>query len=305
MTPPKTTSLSVLAVVLGALILGATTAALREIDVGSTAAGFWRVALAIPVLLVIAALGANSENSENRLTSLPSRPQCPLLLIAVACFAGDLVCWHLPLVNTSLGNATFLATLSSLWVPLVAFCFLQQTLSKRFALGLICALSGSGILVSAHIGTGSSSPSSWLGDVYGLLTGFFFTGYILAVGYCRESLTTADTMLYSSGLCAVLLLPLAIAAQVFVGEALLPSSTTGWLSVLALALLAHLAGQGLVAFGVGQLSASLAAVILCLEGVGAMTVGALFYAETRDAWDLGAVVLIVAGIALAQRDAAR
>ena len=68
-------------------------------------------------------------------------------------------------------------------------------------------------------------------------------------------------------------------------------------------LLAHLVGQGLVAFGVGQLSASLAAVILCLEGVGAMTVGALFYAETRDAWDLGAIVLIVTGIALAQRDA--
>ena len=59
-----------------------------------------------------------------------------------------------------------------------------------------------------------------------------------------------------------------------------------------------------VAFGVGRLSASLAAVILCLEGVGAMTVGALFYAENRDVWDLSAVILIVSGIALAQRDAA-
>ncbi|MAA50565.1 MAG: EamA family transporter [Gammaproteobacteria bacterium] len=300
MTSPNTTSLSVLAVVLGALILGATTAALREIDVGSTAAGFWRVALALPVLLGIAALRTRDQN---RPRALPSRPQWRLLLIAGACFAGDLVFWHLALVNTSLGNATFLATLSSLWVPLVAFCFLRQRLSKRFALGLICALTGSGILVSAHLGVGTSSSSSWVGDAYGLLTGFFFTGYILAVGYCRESLTTADTMLYSSALCAAFLLPLAIAAQVVAGETLLPSSATGWLSVFALALLAHLVGQGLVAFGVGQLSASLAAVILCLEGVGAMTVGALFYAETRDAWDLGAIVLIVTGIALAQRDA--
>ena len=300
MTSPNTTSLSVLAVVLGALILGATTAALREIDVGSTAAGFWRVALALPVLLGIAALRTRDQN---RPRALPSRPQWRLLLIAGACFAGDLVFWHLALVNTSLGNATFLATLSSLWVPLVAFCFLRQTLSKRFALGLICALTGSGILVSAHLGVGTSSSSSWVGDAYGLLTGFFFTGYILAVGYCRESLTTADTMLYSSALCAAFLLPLAIAAQVVAGETLLPSSATGWLSVFALALLAHLVGQGLVAFGVGQLSASLAAVILCLEGVGAMTVGALFYAETRDVWDLGAIVLIVTGIALAQRDA--
>ena len=300
MTSPNTTSLSVLAVVLGALILGATTAALREIDVGSTAAGFWRVALALPVLLGIAALRTRDQN---RPRALPSRPQWRLLLIAGACFAGDLVFWHLALVNTSLGNATFLATLSSLWVPLVALCFLRQTLSKRFALGLICALTGSGILVSAHLGVGTSSSNSWVGDAYGLLTGFFFTGYILAVGYCRESLTTADTMLYSSALCAAFLMPLAVAAQVVAGETLLPSSATGWLSVFALALLAHLVGQGLVAFGVGQLSASLAAVILCLEGVGAMTVGAIFYAETRDAWDLGAIVLIVTGIALAQRDA--
>ncbi|MAQ60721.1 MAG: EamA family transporter, partial [Gammaproteobacteria bacterium] len=62
MTSPNTTSLSVLAVVLGALILGATPAALREIDVGSTAAGFWRVALALPVLLGIAALRTRDRN---------------------------------------------------------------------------------------------------------------------------------------------------------------------------------------------------------------------------------------------------
>ena len=297
MTSPRATS-AVLAVVVGALILGATTAALREIDVGSTAAGFWRVALALPILLLLAALSARRER---RPRAPVTRAQWRLLIIAGACFAGDLVFWHLSLVNTSLGNATFLATLSSLWVPLVAFCFLQQALSRRFVLGLICALLGSGILVSAHLSTGTSS---WLGDVYGLLTGFFFTGYIIAVGYCRESLSTADTMLYSSGLCAAILLPLAIVALVVAGEPMLPSTVTGWLSVFALALLAHLAGQGLVAFGVGRLSASLAAVILCLEGVGAMTVGALFYAENRDVWDLSAVILIVSGIALAQRDAA-
>jgi multidrug transporter EmrE-like cation transporter len=46
-------------------------------------------------------------------------------------------------------------------------------------------------------------------------------------------------------------------------------------------------------------------VILCLEGVGAMAVGALFYAEARGLFDLIAVVLIVTGIALAQRNMAR
>jgi drug/metabolite transporter (DMT)-like permease len=269
---------------------------LREIDIGSTAAGFWRVALALPILLVLTAISTKST------WQLPSKHQWVPLVVAGACFAGDLIFWHLSLIHTTLGNATFLATLSSLWVPLTALVFLRQRLSRLFLLGLTCALGGSGILVASHLSIGTGS---WTGDLYGLLTGFFFTGYILAVGRCRETLSTADTMLYSSALCALILLPFMLIANVAAGEAMIPTSLTGWLSVFALAWLAHLLGQGLVAFGVGRLNTSLAAVILCLEGVGAMAVGALFYAEARGLFDLIAVVLIVTGIALAQRHMAR
>jgi drug/metabolite transporter (DMT)-like permease len=279
-------------VVIGSLILGATTAALREIDIGSTAAGFWRVALALPILLVLAAIRTKST------WQLPSKHQWLPLVMAGACFAGDLIFWHLSLIHTTLGNATFLATLSSLWVPLTAFLILRQRLSPVFLFGLTCALGGSGVLVASHLSIGTGS---WTGDLYGLLTGFFFTGYLLAVGRCRETLSTADTMLYSSALCALILLPFMLFANIAVGESMIPTSLTGWLSVLALAWLAHLLGQGLVAFGVGRLNTSLAAVILCLEGVGAMAVGALFYAEARGLFDLFAVILIIAGIALAQR----
>jgi len=281
-----------MAVVIGSLILGATTAALREIDIGSTAAGFWRVALALPILLVLAAIRTKST------WQLPSKHQWLPLVMAGACFAGDLIFWHLSLIHTTLGNATFLATLSSLWVPLTAFLILRQRLSPVFLFGLTCALGGSGVLVASHLSIGTGS---WTGDLYGLLTGFFFTGYLLAVGRCRETLSTADTMLYSSALCALILLPFMLFANIAVGESMIPTSLTGWLSVLALAWLAHLLGQGLVAFGVGRLNTSLAAVILCLEGVGAMAVGALFYAEARGLFDLFAVILIIAGIALAQR----
>jgi drug/metabolite transporter (DMT)-like permease len=287
-------SVSLLAVVVGALILGATTSALREIDVGSTAAAFWRVALALPVLILLPVWGNYRQPGSH---PLPHSKHRRLLALAGAFFAGDLVFWHLALTQTTLGNATFLATLSSLWVPLTAFCLLKQSLSRHFIGGLVCALCGSGILVSVHI---SWSTSTWIGDLYGLITGFFFTGYLLVIGRCRDTLSTTDTMLYSSGFCALFLLPLAIAANVLFIEPLVPLSLSGWLSVLALGLLAHLLGQGLVAFGVGRLNTSLAAVILCLEGVGAMAVGALFYFETRSWLDGFAVLLIVSGIGLAQ-----
>ena len=62
-------------------------------------------------------------------------------------------------------------------------------------------------------------------------------------------------------------------------------------------------GRNFAAKDVDQFSVS--RLILCLEGVGAMAVGALFYAEARGLFDLIAVVLIVTGIALAQRHMAR
>ena len=287
-------AVSLLAVVAGALILGATTSALREIDIGSTAAAFWRVALALPVLMLLALWGNRRQPGSH---ALPDKKHGQLLALAGAFFAGDLVLWHLSLTHTTLGNATFLATLSSLWVPLTAYCLLKQSLSRHFVIGLLCALCGSGVLLSSHV---TWDASTWMGDLYGLLTGFFFTGYLLVIGRCRDTLPTTDTMLYSSAFCALFLAPLAIATNLVTNEPAIPASLTGWLSVLALGLLAHLLGQGLVAFGIGSLSTSLAAVMLCLEGVGAMTVGALFYAENRSWLDGFGVMLIVSGIGLAQ-----
>ena len=65
-------------------------------------------------------------------------------------------------------------------------------------------------------------------------------------------------------------------------------------------LLAQAIGQGAVALGIKALNPSVTAVVLCLEGVGAMAVGAWFYAEPRGMIDLVGVLAIVAGVALVQ-----
>ena len=47
--------------------------------------------------------------------------------------------------------------------------------------------------------------------------------------------------------------------------------------------------------------ASTTAMVLCLEGIGAMTVGVLFYLEPRNGWDLLAVAALIIGIGIARR----
>src|SRR6476659_5938220 len=93
----------------GGLLAGAAFIALSPIfvrealaaGVGPTAAAFWRVALAVPVLWIVYALGAR-----------PPRPRYSgnpaLLLAAAVAFAGDLAFWHKSVQLTSVANATLL-----------------------------------------------------------------------------------------------------------------------------------------------------------------------------------------------------
>ena len=157
------------------------------------------------------------------------------------------------------------------WWP---FAFCSRPWSKRFVL-VGFAPQRLWHLVSAHIDTGSNSPSSCLA-----MSTVYLPAFSLLATYWLWAI--AESPLPPPTPCCTLQ---AYARSFYAARHRCPSlRRRGLVAKLGHrmakracpSLLAHLAGQSLVAFGVGQLSASLAAVILCLEGVGAMTVGALF-----------------------------
>lgn len=274
-------------VIFGALTLGVSSAILREVDVGPIAAAFWRVAIAVPILASI--IFYQRDKATFRVPQGNIGP----LVWAGFFFAGDLIFWHLALVNTSLGNATLLATMSSIWVPLIGICFLGVKLSGRFVLGLTLAITGALLLAREHL---SFSSAHWLGDFYGLITGFFFTGYLFAIAKCRSEQSTLTTMFYSSVGSAIFLLPVALVVGEVMGSKFIPASAEGWMMVIFLGLVAHVFAQGLIANGLSKLSTHVAAVVIMLEGVSAMGVGALFYQESRNWLDLIAVLVVTLGI---------
>ncbi|MGY8791610.1 MAG: EamA family transporter, partial [Pseudomonadales bacterium] len=80
------------------------------------------------------------------------------------------------------------------------------------------------------------------------------------------------------------------------GNGFVPTSIEGWIPLILLALVAHVFAQGLIANGLSKLSTHVAAVVIMLEGVSAMGVGALFYQESRNWLDLVAVLVVTLGI---------
>ena len=276
---------------LGALFFGATCIALSPIfvrlsEAGPTATAFWRVALAVVPLWIVLFL---------RNGRAPAAGNWPLLLAAGFAFAGDLAFWHTSIKLTSVANSTLLANLASLFVTLAAWIFLKQRPSRLFLAGLGAALFGVTLLVQTSL---NFSPTALAGDALGVVTAMFYAGYILAVKGLRDrGASTLHLMAVTSTLTAILLLPAALAT----GEAFFPTTTSGWLVLLGLALVSHAAGQGLIAFALAHLPAAFSSVGLLLQPVVAAIFAWVLLAEPLVGLQVAGGLIVLAGIYLARR----
>ena len=98
---------------------------------------------------------------------------------------------------------------------------------------------------------------------------------------------------------ALLLLPVALAS----GEAFLPQSARGWLTLVALAWISHCAGQGLIAFSLAHLPAAFSSVGLLFQPVMAALFAWLLLAEALVPLEMMGAAVVLAGIYLARRGA--
>jgi drug/metabolite transporter (DMT)-like permease len=275
-----------------ALLLGAGCIALSPIfvrlsETGPTATAFWRVALAVPVLWIFWFV--------KKRPGKPHGGAWPLLLAAGVAFAGDLGFWHTSIKLTSVANSTLLANLASIFVTLAAWIFFRQKPSALFLAGLGTALAGVALLVKTSV---EFSATGLVGDALGVLTAMFYAGYILAVKGLRDrGETTLHVMAATSTVTAVLLLPAALAS----GEVLIPSTAWGWSVLLALALVSHALGQGLIAYALAHLPAAFSSVSLLFQPVMAALLAWVLLSEALAPLQIAGGLVVLLGIYLARK----
>jgi len=280
-------------VALAALLAGATCIALSPIwvriaDVGPTASAFWRVALAVPLLWALYPLAPRSE-------SAAGNAQWKLLALAGLAFAGDLAFWHWSIKFTSVANSTLLANLASIFVTLAAWLIWRQRPSALFVAGLFSALAGVAMLVRTSL---DFSPTGLLGDALGVVTAMFYAWYLLSVKGVRDrGASTLRLMAITTTVTAVILFPVALAS----GEALLPQSWMGWLTLAGLAWISHSAGQGLIAYALAHLPAAFSSVSLLFQPVMAAVFAWVLLGEPLVALQVAGGGVVLLGIYLARR----
>ncbi len=259
----------------------------RFAEVGPFTSAFWRVGLALPALWLWSALEPSVKQSR------PDASARLSVIIAGLLFAGDLTFWHLAIMNTSVANATFLATLAPVCVVLGSGLFLGESVAGKVFVGLALCLVGAAALIGD---TWSVKPGQLDGDLYGIATSFFFGAYFLAIRRARRSYGAGRTLFLSSIVTALVLL----VEAVLIEDMMWPLSLFGVAALVAMALVSHAGGQGLLSFALGHLPAAFSSLVIFLEAVAAAGFAWLILGEAIGLIQLLGAVAIFAGISVAR-----
>jgi drug/metabolite transporter (DMT)-like permease len=251
--------------------------------------------LALPLFAFF--MVSERTGSSKPLSPLP-REQFIWLILSGFLFAADLAVWHWSITYTSVANATLFGNFAPIFVTVAAWFFLGERITGQFILGMTLAMGGAFLLMRSSLNFGAERL---LGDLLGIITAIFYSGYIIAVKVLRRSMSTPLLMGYSSLITCIALLGMTLLA----GEALIPSTLSGWLTLLALAWVSQVAGQGLIAYALAYLPASFSSVSLLVQPMAAAILAWLILDEALTWWQgLGGLV-VLAGIGLARRATAK
>lgn len=277
--------LPIAALVLGAVAMGASPIFVRLADVGPFASAFWRMALAIPFLWG----WLQYEKRRNPVPAIDFAKDAKLITWIGFLFAGDLFFWHLSILNTTVANATLLATTTPIAVAFGAWLFLKEKVTPPILAGVLSGVAGAGLLVGA---SATFVPENVFGDICGIITACFFGTYFLSVAFARRHMSAAQVMFYPSVVTTLFLLMTALLLE----DRILPQSTYGLAILVALALISQLGGQGFAAYALGHLPAVFSSLVLFFEVITAALLAWLVLAEEITVWQLGGGALILAGI---------
>ena len=280
---------AVLALFAGAVAIATAAPFVKVSEAGPVSTAFWRVFLALPFLWAWML-------AESRPAAAPANAarERRLMTLAGLFFAGDLAVWHWSIVLTSVAAATLLANLAPIFVTLAVWLLFRQRPTLPFTCGLAVGITGVALLVGADV---RLSGMALLGDVLGVITAMFYAAYQLTVTRLRSTTATSRIMAWSSLVMAAALLSIALVS----GEQFLPVTAAGWAKVTALALIAQVAGQSLIAYAMAHLPPRLSSVGLLLQPVMAALFAWALLGETLGAFQIVGGIMVLVGIRIAHQ----
>lgn len=274
----------------GAVTIAFSSILVRLADVAPATAAVFRCAYALPVL------GLLAWSERRRLGPRPRRATA-LGVLAGLLFAADLVTWHHSIDAVGAGLATVLANLQVALVPLLAWAILDEAPDRRVLATVPVVVAGI-VLISGVLEDGAYGSDPVAGAIFGVVAGLTYAGFLLLLRHGAAGGRRLAGPLFEVTLVAAV--ASALAGPFSGGVDLAPSwPAHAWLVTLALT--SQVLGWLLITTSLPRLPSSTGSLMLTVQPVGSVLLGALLLAEAPSAPQLAGVALVLAGVVAVAR----
>jgi drug/metabolite transporter (DMT)-like permease len=269
----------------GSILIGSSAIFVRISDQGPITTGFYRMLFSLPLL----ALWVRWEQKKGLISELlPIKNRWGLVLAGLF-FALDLALWNWSIDYTTIVNSTLFNNTAAFFVPLIMWLFFKERPSLQFIIAISVGFIGCCCLLGGSFSLGFKNL---LGDGVALGSGVMVASYLISIQRIDGNISTGLLMFWT-GLFSLFFLAI---FALFSGEAFWPFTYKDAISFLGQAVLVHVIGQSFLAYSLGQIPATYAALILFLAPVTGAILGWLIYAEAISTLEIGGMVLVMVSI---------
>lgn len=249
---------------------------------------FYRLFMTTLLMLPIT-LGQRKYRREIR--SLQRRDVKVIILSGVF-LALHFLTWISSLKYTSTFGSTVLVSMQSIFVVAGSYLLFRERVSKTSLWGGVLAILGTLVMGMGHLEGGMAG--SMMGDILALLGAFFVAGYILCGSELRQRVSLFPYTLVVYGVCSIMLFFFSLIMK----APLYPYSLKSFLVFFALSVLCTLMGHSVYNWALSYVKASLVAVSILGEPIGAALWAYLFFREKPEGPVVWGSVLILLGVIL-------
>ncbi|MEH2085917.1 DMT family transporter [Nostoc sp.] len=283
-------ALASLFVGVGAISFGSIFVRLSETELSPNATVFNRLWLGSAIFLLWNGYKAIRQqlSLEKPVQQQPYTSQDLWLLLGAGIFwAATLVFLAWSLTQTSVAISSVLHNLAPIFTSLGVWLLFRKGFEKQFLIGMVIALGGAIAIEfeELQIATGEVK-----GGLAAIISAIFLSAYLLIVEKLRTKFSPATIQLWICAIAALAIFPILLFTQ----DRLFPSTVSGWLWVIFLALICQVLGHGLLTYSLARFSSVVVSLVHLLEPVFSGIFALVIFSEklTFSNWVGFAVVLM-------------
>ncbi len=262
-------------------------------DVPAISIAAWRMIIASGVLIAIAVV------RKIRFTGIRKK-EWGIACIGAVFLTLHFASWITSLKLTSVASSVALVTTNPIFVGIFSWIILKEKQQKELIIGIVLSVSGSLILAVGDGGLSGlaiTNRDALIGDILALTGAIMGSGYLISGSVIREKVDTFRYILMVYPLTAVLLLLVTVMGKF----PLTGFSRISYLNLILLALVSQLLGHTAFNWALKHLKASMVAVTILGEPIGAAILAWLFFRESISLSQTIGMALIFTAIIISAR----